>query len=124
VGDDHLTASMPVDARTCQAMGILHGGASCALAETVGSIAANYCVDPSKKVCLGLDINANHLRPVHVGSLLKAVAKPLHLGNTTQVWEIKIYGDTKKLVSISRLTMAVVNKESLSRGKVSKDRER
>ena len=107
VGDDHLTASMPVDARTCQPMGILHGGASCALAETVGSAAANYCVDQSQKLCVGLDINANHLRPVRSGSVI-AVAKPLHLGKTTQVWEIKIYNEQKQLVSVSRLTMAIL----------------
>jgi 1,4-dihydroxy-2-naphthoyl-CoA hydrolase len=118
VGDDHLTASMPVDPRTCQPMGILHGGASCALAETVGSAAANYCVDQSQKVCVGLDINANHLRPVRSGSWVRAVAKPLHLGRSTQVWEIKIYNQSKQLVSVSRLTMAIVQKTegSLPRG--------
>lgn len=108
VGDDHLTASMPVDERTCQPMGILHGGASCALAETVGSAAANYCVDQSQKVCVGLDINANHLRPVRSGSTITAVAKPLHLGKTTQVWEIKITNESKQLVSVARLTMAIL----------------
>jgi len=110
VGDDHLAASMPVDGRTCQPMGVLHGGASCALAETVGSAAANYCVDQTQKVCVGLDINANHLRPVRVGSSVSAIAKPLHLGKTTQVWEIKIYNESKQLVSVSRLTMAVLTK--------------
>lgn len=110
VGDDHLTASMPVDERTCQPMGILHGGATCALAETVGSAAANYCIDQSQKVCVGLDINANHLRPVRSGSIIHAVAKPLHLGKTTQVWEIKIYNESKQLISVSRLTMAVIGK--------------
>ena len=110
VGDDHLTASMPVDERTCQPMGILHGGATCALAETVGSAAANYCIDQSQKVCVGLDINANHLRPVRSGSISHAVAKPLHLGKTTQVWEIKIYNESKQLISVSRLTMAVIVK--------------
>jgi len=110
VGDDHLTATMPVDSRTCQPMGILHGGASCALAETVGSAAANYCIDAKEKVCVGLDINANHLRPVRVGSKIVGVAKPLHLGKTTQVWEIKIYNESKQLVSVSRLTMAVLNR--------------
>ena len=108
VGDDYLTASMPIDQRTCQPMGVLHGGASCALSETVGSAAANYCVDQSQKDCVGLDINANHLRPVRSGSSVTAVAKPLHLGKSTQVWEIKIYNETKQLVSVSRLTMAVL----------------
>ena len=110
VGDDHLTATMPVDQRTCQPMGILNGGATCALAETVGSAAANYCVDQSQKVCVGLDINANHLRPVQTGSSVTAVAKPLHLGKSTQVWEIKIYNERKQLISVSRLTMAVLAK--------------
>ena len=108
VGDGHLTASMPVDHRTCQPMGILHGGASCALAETVGSAAANYCVDQNQKVCVGLDINANHIRPVHSGTSVTAVAKPLHLGKSTQVWEIRIYNESKQLVSVSRLTMAIL----------------
>ncbi len=86
------------------------GGASCALAETVGSAAANSCVDQSQKVCVGLDINANHLRPVRSGSSITAVAKPLHLGKTTQVWEIKITNEAKHLVSIARLTIAIVTR--------------
>ena len=112
VGDDHLSASMPVDHRTCQPMGILHGGASCALAETVGSAAANYCVDQSQKVCVGLDINANHLRSVRSGSFVTAVAKPIHLGKSTQVWEIKIYNESKQLISVSRLTMAIMSRST------------
>jgi 1,4-dihydroxy-2-naphthoyl-CoA hydrolase len=110
VGDSHLTAEMPVDARTVQPMGLLHGGASAALAETVGSAAANYCVDQATKVCVGLDININHLRPVRIGKVT-GVAKPLHLGKKTQVWEIKIYSEDKNLVAISRLTMAVIEKK-------------
>ena len=109
-GDDYLTALMPVDQKTCQPMGILHGGATCALAETVGSAAANYCIDQNQKVCVGLDINANHLRPVHSGSRITGVAKPLHLGKTTQVWEIRIFNESKQLISVSRLTMAVIAK--------------
>jgi len=109
VGDDHLSAKMPIDARTTQPMGILHGGASCALAETVGSAAANYCVDQNHKVCVGLDINANHLRPVRSGSFVTGVAKPFHLGKSTQVWEIKIYNETNQLVCIARLTLAIMN---------------
>ncbi len=108
VGDDFLTATMPVNQKTCQPMGILHGGATTALAETVGSAAANYCIDQSQKACVGLDINANHLRPVRIGSTVTAIAKPLHLGKTTQVWEIKVYNDSKELVCISRLTLAIV----------------
>ncbi len=111
IGDEHLSATMPVDQRTMQPMGILHGGASCALAETVGSAAANYCVDQKEKVCVGLDININHLRPVRSG-LVTGIAKPLHIGKTTHVWEIKIYNEEKSLVSVSRLTMAVVEKKT------------
>jgi uncharacterized protein (TIGR00369 family) len=108
VGDNHLTATMPVDRRTNQPMGILHGGASCALAETVGSAAANYCIDPDK-VAVGLDININHMRSVNSG-IVSAIAKPLHLGKTTQVWEIKIYNEAKQLIAAARLTMAIIAK--------------
>ncbi len=113
VGDEHLTATMPIDHRTIQPMGVMHGGASCALAETVGSAAANYCVDQTEKVCVGLDININHIRAVRSGGVVTGIARPLHLGNTTQVWEIKIFNELKQLVSISRLTMAVIGKQSL-----------
>ncbi len=109
VGDDFLKATMPVDHRTKQPLGLLHGGASCVLAESIGSIAANYCVDPTKYFAVGLDINANHLRPVKDG-LVTAIARPLHLGKTTQVWEIKIENGEGKLSCISRLTLAVIAK--------------
>lgn len=108
-GDDFLAAKMPIDRRTIQPMGIMHGGASCVLAETVGSAAANYCIDPTYKVCVGLDININHIRSVRSG-FVTGIAKPLHLGKTTQVWEIKIYNELKQLVSAARLTMAVTEK--------------
>lgn len=107
IGDDFLTATMPIDSRTLQSMGILHGGASCALAETVGSAAANYCVDQNQQVCVGLEINVNHIRTARSG-LIIAIAKPLHLGKTTQVWDIKIYNEQQRLIAISRLTMAVL----------------
>lgn len=109
VGDDYLIATLPVDHRTKQPLGFLNGGVSAALAETVASTAANYCVDQSICYCVGLDINANHLRPALSG-LVTAVAKPLHLGNKTQVWEIKIDNEAGKLVCIARMTMAVVNR--------------
>lgn len=109
IGDDYLVAKMPVDHRTHQPIGIMHGGASCVLAETVGSMAANFCVDQEKNYCVGLDINTNHIRPVRSG-YVTGVAKPFHLGKTTQVWEIKIYGEHKKLISVSRLTMAVLSR--------------
>jgi len=108
LGDDFLTGTMPVDHRTQQPFGLLHGGASCVLAESLGSVAANLVVDPVKQYCLGLDINTNHLRSAKDGTV-KGVAKPIHLGRKTQVWEIKIYTEAEKMVSISRLTMAVMD---------------
>ena len=106
IGDDYLTARMPIDHRTKQPMGIMHGGASCALAETVGSTAANFCVE-SGQYCVGLDINVNHIRAIRSG-LVYATAKPYHLGRSTQVWGIDIFDEEKKRVSVSRLTMAVL----------------
>lgn len=108
IGDDYLCARMPVDHRTHQPLGIMHGGASCVLAETVGSTAANYCVDFSKQYCVGLDINTNHIRSIREGYVV-AKAFPYHLGKSTQVWGIEIHDEAKKLISISRLTMAVLN---------------
>lgn len=107
IGDDYLKATMPVDYRTHQPMGLLHGGASVALAETLGSIGAYLCIDSSQHSCVGLEINANHLRPVRKG-LVTAVATPIRLGKMTQVWEIRVYDDRDRLVCISRLTMAVI----------------
>lgn len=109
IGDQHLTARMPVDRRTCQPMDIVHGGATAALAETVASAAANYCVEKSK-LCLGLDLNINHIRTVSKG-FVTAVAKPLHLGKSTQVWEIHIRNEEGQLVSAARLTIAVIAKD-------------
>lgn len=111
-GSDFLRATMPVDARTIQPMGILNGGASCALAETVGSAAANYCINQKTHICVGLDINMNHIRPARtIDKWVQATAKPLHLGKTTQVWEIKILDPHEKLVAVSRLTMAVLDRK-------------
>tara|TARA_B110000459_G_scaffold187301_1_gene219548 strand:- start:568 stop:996 length:429 start_codon:yes stop_codon:yes gene_type:complete len=112
IGDDFLAATMPVNNHTMQPLGLLHGGISVALAETVGSSAANYCIDQEKYYCVGLDINANHMKPAKTG-IVTAVAKPLHLGRSTQVWEIKIVNDNQMLVCISRLTMAVITKKQL-----------
>ena len=109
VGDDFLRGTMPVDARTKQPFGLLHGGASVALAETLGSLAGNLCLDGSKEVAVGLDINANHIRAV-TGGIVTGTAKALHIGRTTQVWEIRIEDDKQRLVCISRLTLAVVPK--------------
>ena len=109
VGADYLVARMPVDHRTVQPFGMLNGGASAALAENVGSMAANLCVDPTKNLCVGLDINANHLKGVGQG-FVYGKAKPLHLGKNTQVWEIKIRDEDQNLVCVSRLTMAVIER--------------
>lgn len=107
VGDQHMTARMPVDQRTCQPAGIVHGGATAALAETVASAAGNYCVEKGK-VCVGLDLNINHIRTVSAGFVI-AITKPLHLGKSTQVWEIKITNEGGQLISAARLTIAVIN---------------
>ena len=108
-GDDFLSGRMPVDGRTRQPAGILHGGASVALAETLASWAATYCVDRSKHHCVGLEINANHVRPVAEGSVT-GTARPLHLGRKTQIWEVRITDNRNgKLVCVSRVTMAILN---------------
>lgn len=109
IGDDWLKARMPVDHRTRQTAGILHGGASAALAETLGSIAAGLCVDREKKRIVGLEINANHIRPVRHG-WVTGVTTPIHIGNTTQIWEIRLTNDEGKLTCVSRLTVANIDK--------------
>jgi len=111
LGDDYLKGTMPVDERTTQTMGILHGGASVVLAETLGSIGANLVVDPLKYACVGLDINANHIRSMPQGRLVTGTAKPIHTGGTTHVWSIEITDEKGKMVCISRLTMAVLKLE-------------
>ncbi len=110
IGPDYLRATMPVKSHTHQPMGILHGGASVALAETVGSLAANLCVDIEKYVCVGQEINANHVRPVASG-LVTGTARPFHIGGRSQVWGIEIRDEHDKLVCVSRLTMAVVERK-------------
>lgn len=107
IGDDWLKARMPVDHRTVQPQGRLHGGASVVLAETVGSIAANMVLDSADQLAVGLDINANHIRPVKSGYVY-GTARPEALGRTTQVWTIRITDDDDRLVCLSRLTMAVI----------------
>jgi 1,4-dihydroxy-2-naphthoyl-CoA hydrolase len=108
VGADFLRATMPVTERTHQPYGVLHGGASVALAETVGSMAAMLCVDPQQLV-LGQEINANHLRKVTAG-LVTATARPFHIGRSSHVWHIEIRDEQDRLVCVSRLTMAVVER--------------
>ena len=109
IGDDYLKAKMPVDHRTIQPYGILHGGASVALAETLGSTGAFLSVDPSKKVPVGLEINANHVRSVRTGYVI-GTAKPIHRGSSTHIWEINIHDEQERLVCISRLTLAILDK--------------
>ena len=109
IGEDYIKGTMPVDHRTKQPYGLLHGGASVALAETLGSIGAALVVDQSKFNCVGLEINANHLRSVRDG-FVTAIARPVHIGASTHVWDISITDQRDKLVCISRLTVAVIKK--------------
>ena len=106
IGNDYLEGTMPVDERTTQPFGILHGGASCVLAETLGSVAAWMCIDPKEKFIVGLDINANHIRSETEGVVV-GTAKPLHVGRSTHVWEILIKNTDNKMVCVSRLTVLV-----------------
>ena len=106
-GDDWIRARMPVDERTQQPFKRLHGGASVALAETIASVAAGYCVDRAKFVAVGMEINANHIRPAYSGWVY-ATARPESLGRTTQVWTIRIEDEAGKLVCLSRMTAAVI----------------
>lgn len=105
-GDDFLVATMPVDDHTRQPYGLLHGGATAALAETLGSVGGVFSVDPESKYVVGLSIDSNHLRPVREG-MVKGTARAVHLGRTTQVWQIEVENERGKLVNISRLTLAV-----------------
>ena len=106
VGNDFIKAEMPITQKVKQPLGVMNGGISCLIAETVGSTAANYAIDITKQFCVGLDINTNHLRPVSEGKVI-ATARPIHLGRTTHVWSIEIHNEHRKMVSINRLTMAV-----------------
>jgi len=105
--DNSMTASMVIDSRTHQPYGLLHGGASVVLAETVGSMASYHCIDSSRFYCVGLEVNANHLRALRNGRVT-AVCRPVHLGRSSHVWDIRLHGDDGKLSCISRLTVAVV----------------
>ena len=109
IGADFIIGTMPVDERTHQPAGILHGGASVVLAETLGSIASYMCIDPEKHVAVGLEVNANHLRPVKSG-MVTGICKIIHRGAKTHIWDIKLYDDRGKMNCISRLTVAVINK--------------
>ncbi len=109
IGDDFISAKMPVDHRTHQPLGMLHGGASVALAETLGSIGAFCSLDNRTQYCVGLEINANHIKSIKSGFVI-GTAKPIHIGKKTQVWEIKIKNEQKELICISRITMAVIDR--------------
>ncbi|MEB2785462.1 hotdog fold thioesterase [Algoriphagus persicinus] len=109
-GDDFLSATMPVDERTKQPMGLLHGGANVVLAETLGSVASSLTIDLEKQICVGLEINANHIKGVKSG-LVTGITKPIHIGKSTQVWEIKITNEQGQLCCISRITMAILDKK-------------
>ncbi len=106
IGDDFLTATMPVDERTKQPFGILHGGASCVLSESLGSVAAWMCVNPETQRAVGVEINANHLRPVTKG-FITGICKPIQTGRTMHVWQTEMFNDEGKMSAISRLTVAI-----------------
>jgi 1,4-dihydroxy-2-naphthoyl-CoA hydrolase len=107
--ENSLTATMPINERTQQPFGILHGGASVVLAETIGTFASSLIIDTNAFVCVGLEINANHLRSVSSGEV-RAVCIPVHVGNKTHVWDIRLYNDQDKIVCISRFTVAIIDK--------------
>jgi uncharacterized protein (TIGR00369 family) len=107
IGEDFLRGTMEVDGRTRQPMGVLHGGATVVLAESLGSIGGSMCVDGSKFYCVGLSITANHLRAARSGKVT-GTARPVHLGRTTQVWDIQVVDEQDRLVNVSRLTLAVL----------------
>lgn len=107
IGEDYIIGKMPVDERTKQPFGLLHGGASCVLAETLGSIASTLMINLEQERAVGLEINANHLRSVSSGYVYGKVT-PIHLGRSTQVWDIRIQDEQQKLVCVSRLTMAII----------------
>ena len=109
-GENYLKATMPVNKNTVQPMRILHGGASVALAESLGSIAAYFCLEKANTYAVGLDINANHIRSVDEGNFVTGICKPYHLGKSTQVWHIEIMDKQNKLVAVSRLTMSILEK--------------
>ncbi len=111
VGEDSLAARMPVDPRTIQPYGLLHGGASVVLAETLGSAAAHHCVDADAFLTVGIEINANHVRGVREG-WVRGTARPLHLGRATQIWEVRVVDDADRLVCVARLTMGVLSREA------------
>mgnify|MGYP001557580222 CR=1 FL=1 len=113
IGDDYIKATMPVDHRTRQPYGLLHGGASVTLAETLGSIASFMVIDNSRFICVGIEVNANHVRSARKG-FVTGICKPIHLGKTSHVWEIRIHDEAEKLICISRLTVAILEKRPMA----------
>jgi 1,4-dihydroxy-2-naphthoyl-CoA hydrolase len=111
IGPDFLKARMPVDDRTKQPYGLLHGGASLVLAETLGSFGAAMVIDLDEYLCVGQEINANHLRSVRSG-FVTGISKPIHIGSSSQVWDIKIYDDSERIICVSRITVAVMKKKA------------
>jgi 1,4-dihydroxy-2-naphthoyl-CoA hydrolase len=110
VGDDFITGKMPVDRRTVQPYGLLHGGASVVLSETLGSMAAALCINSAKKLCIGLEINANHVRAARTGYVFGTV-RPIHIGGSTHIWQTQIFDEKERLVCISRLTVAILDRK-------------
>ena len=110
LGSNYLKATMPVDKKVHQPYGLLHGGASAALAETVGSVASGLCLDPENQICVGMEINCNHIRGKKSG-IVTAIARPFHLGATSHVWDIRIVDEQDKLICVSRLTVAVLKRK-------------
>lgn len=111
IGNNFLKATLPVDYRTKQPYGLLHGGASCVLAETLGSFASALVIDPEKFICVGLEINANHIRSAKDG-FVTGTCTPVHIGASTHVWDIRIHDEKQKLICVSRLTVAILKKPS------------
>ncbi len=111
IGPDFLKARMPVDDRTKQPYGLLHGGASLVLAETLGSFGAAMVIDLNEFICVGQEINANHLRSVRSG-YVTGISRPIHIGSSSQVWDIKIYDDHERIICVSRITVAVMKKKA------------
>lgn len=110
IGENFIEGKMPVNERTKQPLGLLHGGASVVLAESLGSIASNFSIDQTKQYCVGLEINANHIKSATEG-YVHGLATAIHMGKKTHIWEIKITNDKEQLVCISRLTVAVIDKK-------------
>ena len=109
ITNDSISARMPVNEKTHQPYGILHGGASVVLAESLGSVASNMIIDSNKYIGVGLEVNANHLRPVKSG-FVTGICKPIHIGGKTHVWDIRLYDDRGKMNCVSRLTVAIIPK--------------